>query len=363
MHAPPAANGRSGKVAKAVKAVAKWRGPLLFLLAAALVVLGFHLLGFSVSSDNGDDEAGVATGGPVEFLYLDTGRVASYVAQVSGGTFEQQKVTNKMTDSLDAKVVLTGLGEAGADRAREVFLERVLKPTDASSFFALQDSLEGEDGELEDIRLRYFDEDPEDLHEGQMVRFETDALLSPLYLNSYLAVKQAHTLEAMFPDSEERQEAAEGFYDDVGRNPRVVFALQPTALPGSADGGESFKFLLPMSANGLTKERSLYKNGGGQFTVVGKLVRLFREKAPAQVPAYVDSPTLETWEQPLLNEPRELLCRTERHCIEQVRKEHLEGEERLQAIREARERVREALKQQTTIDRQGAVILPVAIYK
>jgi hypothetical protein len=362
MSTPEAGSRRKGGVAKAIQ---RWRKPLLFLLAAVVAIVAFHLLGFQVTSDGNGGEDGVATGGPVEFLYLDTGRVASYVAQVSGGSFDQQKVTRKMTDNLDAKVVLTGLGEAGGSRAREVFLERVLKPTDASSFFALQGSLEGENDKLEDIRLRYFENDIEDLNEGQMVRFETDALLSPLYLNSYLAVKQAHTLEAMFPNSEERQQAAEGFYDDVGRNPRVVFALQPTHRPGSPESGgdESFKYLLPMSANGLTKERSLFKNGGGQFTVVGKLVRRFQQGRPGQTPAYVDSPTLETWEQPLLNEPRELLCRAERHCIEQVRREGLVGEERLPAVRAARQRVREALKQQTTIDRRGAVILPVAIYK
>jgi hypothetical protein len=346
------------------KAGGKWCKPLAILFGAVILAyFVFHVFDLRITNDGGSEEPAVATGGPVEFLYLDTGRVASYVAQVSGGTFDQQKVTRKLTDELNAKVVLTGLGEGGGSRAREVFLERVLKPTDASSFFGLQDSLEAEAGQLEEIRLRRFEEDVEDLEEGQMVSFETDALLSPLYLNSYLAVKHAHTLEAIFPNSVARQRAAEKFYEDVGKNPRVVFALQPTYRSAPESKRKPFKYLLPMSANGLTKERSLLKNGGGKFTVVGKLVRRFPQRGHENLPAYVDSPTLETWEQPLLSEPGELLCRTERHCIEQVRDDELTGRERRQAIRQARKRVSQTLKTQTTIERLGAVILPVAIYK
>jgi hypothetical protein len=337
-----------------------WKRFALVLVAVVVLCVAWHHF-----DSDGDDaaEPDFAAESPAEFLYLDTGRVASYLAQVNGGSFDEQKLSSKQTDTLSGKAVLTGLGEAGGSRAREVFLERVLKPTDASNFFVLQNSLDdADDDQLADIRLRYFREDIKHLPEGQMVSFETSALLSPLYLSSYLAVKQSNTLEAMFPDSAARRQAAKKFYEDVGGNPRVVFALQPTsAEPGSAR--KPFKYLLPMSANGLTKERSLIKYGGGQFTVVGKLVRRFPQRGHEHHPAYVDSPTLETWEQPLLNAPGELLCRTERRCIERVRENELTGHKRHLAIRAARRRVRKALKRQTTIDRRGAVILPVAIYK
>jgi hypothetical protein len=355
--AVPGANGPP----KAPRSPKKWWKPVaLGLGAIVLVLIAVHLF------DSGDDDAtepDFAAENPAEFLYLDTGRVASYLAQVSGGSFDEQKLSRKQTDTLSGKAVLTGLGEAGGSKAREVFLERVLKPTDASNFFALQTNLdEGDADLLADIRLRYFEEDIKHLPEGQMVSFKTSALLSPLYLSSYLAVKQRNTLEAMFPHSEARRKAAKRFREDVGSNPRVVFALQPTSTePGG--GRKPFKYLLPMSANGLTKERSLIKYGGGQFTVVGKLVRRFPQPGHAHDPAYVDSPTLETWEQPLLSAPGELVCRTERQCIERVRARELTGRKRRREIRAARKRVRAALKKQTTIDRRGAVILPVAIYK
>ncbi len=338
----------------------KWMLAALLLGLVILLYVAFHFLGLRISNDGGGEEADVPSGNPVEFLYLDTGRVSSYVAQVSGGTFEEQKVTRKQTDDVSAKVVLTGLGEAGGSRAREVFLERVLKPTDASNFFALEDSLEGD--ELAEVGLREF-ETLEDLDEGQMIRFETEALLSPLYLNPYLAVRHASTLEAMFPKSAARRQAAKAFYEDVGENPRVAFALRPAQASEPEGGRVPFKYLLPLTANGLTKERSLFKNGGGQFTVVGKLVRRFPQQGQESSPAYVDSPTLETWEQPLLKAPGELLCRTESQCIEKVRESKLTGRERRGEIRAARARIKNALKRQTTIAESGAVILPVAIYK
>jgi hypothetical protein len=341
----------------------KWRLAALGLGAIILIYLAFHLLGLRVTSDEADGEAEVAGGSPVEFLYLDTGRVSSYAAQVSGGTFDEQKVTRKLTDSVNAKVVLTGLGEGGGSRAREVFLERVLKPTDASSFFALEDSLEGMEDELEEVGLREIAR-VEGLEEGQMIRFETESLLSPLYLNPYLAVRQANTLEAIFPDSAARRTAAKAFYGDVGKNPRVVFALRPAQRGEPAGQRVPFKYLLPMTANGLSKERSLFKNGGGRFTVVGKVVRIFSAEGPKASVAYVDSPTLETWEQPLLKAPGELLCRTERQCIENLREaDDPSGRERRDEIRAARARITRALKRQTTIPEGGAVILPVAIYK
>ncbi len=353
MSTPPAADAPGKPVKTESK---KWKLLAFGLGAIIFTYLVFHLL------DDGSGEVEVSGGTPVEFLYLDTGRVSSYVAQVSGGTFDEQKVTRKQTDNVDAKVVLTGLGEAGGSRAREVFLERVLKPTDASNFFALEDSLEGSEGELEEIGLREF-EDLDELDEGQMVRFETESLLSPLYLNPYLAVRQANTLEAIFPNSAERRAAAKAFYKDVGENPRVVFALRPAERGEPGGRRVPFKYLLPMTANGLTKERSLFKNGGGQFTVVGKLVRHLPQPGWESTPVYVDSPTLETWEQPLVKAPGELLCRTERQCIDAVRRKDLTGAERKQAIRAARARIKRALKRQTTIPQGGAVILPVAIYK
>jgi hypothetical protein len=226
-------------------------------------------------------------------------------------------------------------------------------------------------GVVENINLKEFKDDVEGLSEGAFVKFKTSALLPPIYLNAYLAVLHANTLAAIFPESPSRRVAAKNFAKKAGPNARTVFALQPYALAnvGTA-GGETrrltrkpFVYLLPITAQLLSSERSLLKYGGGKFTVVGKMVRRFPEGTRKHTPAYVDSATLETWEQAIRRAPGELLCRTAPNCADRVRAGHLKGRRREWQIDKARRRILSALVTQTSIPEKGAVILPVAIYK
>ena len=118
-----------------------------------------------------------------------------------------------------------------------------------------------------------------------------------------------------------------------------------------------------MSAELLTEEESLLARGGGKFTVVGKLVRSFPEEGDRQDPAYADSATLQTWDGALRTAPGELICRTDPRCEQTVRELHLRGTGRLKAIQAARRRELRALDKQTEIEKHGAVIIPIAIYK
>jgi hypothetical protein len=276
---------------------------------------------------------------------------------------------------------------------------------------------------LATIALGHFNAQVHTLHEGQFVSFNTHGLRSPIYLNPYLATRQHTTLDTLFPPAARatvgstrarRQRArALHFRSRLGKNPRVIFALRPLEpeeikkieqarkakhrSPSTPETGVAAKprhpqpdtclrkrrerrrrerrherdkkereeedhvlYLMPMNARLLTRERSLVKFGGGEFTVVGKVVRVFPEPGDAHSPAYVDSPTLETWEPPLAHAPLRLLCSTDRNCREAVRKDPEESE---RPIRESRCRDLEALREQTEIPRRGAVILPIAIYK
>ena len=65
-------------------------------------------------------------------------------------------------------------------------------------------------------------------------------------------------------------------------------------------------------------------------------MRIFPEKRSDHRPAYIDSPTRETWEEPLRRAPGELICRTEPRCIKEVREQQTEGIARKRAIRAAR---------------------------
>lgn len=330
-----------------------------FIAICAVYILVRHI------GDDDSLEPNFPPGGPAEFLYLDPARVRAYLAQVNGGTFDAEKITRKLSSSLNAKVGLSG-SEGGGSEEKETSVEREVRPTDASNFFQLRAGLQKE-GVLHEIGLLYYgSEDERDisqLNEGDFVTFQTTALLSPQYLNAYLAVRHEHTVSTLFPNSPQRRQQAKAFSETVGADPRVVFALKPREKVDSEVVEKPFVYLLPMDASNLTSERSLIKYGGGRFTVVGKLVRIFPELGREDSPAYVDSPTRETWEAPLRKAPRELLCRTDPKCVKAVRGKALPLAARRAAGQESRQRTTQTLSTQTEIDSRGAVILPLAIYK
>lgn len=331
-----------------------------FIAVLALIVSLVALTG-----SDGDDSLGQPNfpdGGPAEFLYLDTARASAYLAQIDGGTFDSQKLTKKVTNNLQGKLALDGIGEAGGSKGEESFVEREVKATAASTYFLLHAALEqaGEDG-LEDIELNRF-ANVSKLDQGQFVSFKTAALLSPIYVSPYLAVRH-NSIRAIFPNSHRYQSAAEAFSEKVGDNPRVVFLLQPRETQQSGGARSPAVYMLPMNAALLTDERSLIRDGGGEFTVVGKVLRIFPEAGEPKRPAYVDAATRETWEQPLRQVSGELLCRTEPRCAKQIREQGFDEAEHVRATEKARKRVIKAMRTQTAIGNRGAVIIPVAIYK
>ncbi|HMI81099.1 MAG TPA: hypothetical protein VK480_04865 [Solirubrobacterales bacterium] len=355
------------KPRKGIKNLLKdhWKTILTAIFVAIALVVGIFI-GKGLM-DEGDFRPSVPPNGAAEFLYLDAARVATYLAQVDGGESESEKLTRKLTANLNAKLSVKELGEVGASKASELFTERTLKPTAASSFFALEKRLDEADV-IKKIRLRLFNQRIKQMPEGRFVEFQTSGLLSPNYLNGYLAVSHAGTLDAIFPNSKERQEGAKKFFESVGATPRAVFALRPYeknasgALPPGLPR-EEFVYLLPIATPLLSSERSLLKYGGGRFTVLGKLVRRFPEPTNHHFPAYIDSATREVWEQAVKRTPKELLCRTAPRCAELVRRRKLSGAARNRVIRKSRTQILERLRIQTEIPRQGAVILPLAIYK
>ncbi|HVQ57345.1 MAG TPA: hypothetical protein VMS60_00420 [Solirubrobacterales bacterium] len=332
-----------------------WKATIGALGFAFVVLLGLYVID-SGPEDSSAFQPVFPEGGPAEFLYLDTARVATYLAQVEGGKVESEKLSRKLTQSLNTKVAVKELGELGATQATELAAERTLKPTAASSFFALQTRLM-DAKVVKTIDPPEFEEDVERLREGKFVTFETSALQSPIYLNAYFAVLHAGTLAAIFPNSRDDRKRAENFFEKVGPTARAAFALEQ----------DGFVYLLPVTAPLLSSERSLLKYGGGEFTVFGKLVRRFPEPMQGtRELAYVDSATQETWEQALRRAPGELLCRTAPQCAAEIREhggEEVSDAERAHAIKDNRREILGKLEEQTTIPDRGAVILPIAIYK
>lgn len=321
---------------------------------------------------------------PAEFLYLDGERVLAYLAQYRGGNTISESQSQKLSKTLKGDLKLEGLLEAGASSTQEDSTQRVLAPTAASSFMALLELLT-QNEQIRDIeRPRY--RRIENLEQGQLVMFRAASMRAPLYANPYLAVRQSSTLKALFPfpthDPSGRshvlaqREAARKFAGEVGDNPRVVFSLKPNDREFSRTRGRGGRirkvearplYLMPVSFAHLTNERSLIKYGGGEFTVLGKVARIFPESGQERDFAYVDSPTRETWRRPLHQALGALLCRSVPMCLSKAPKRGERSEEartqREEAIEETREALEDALLQQTRIRNRGAVIIPLAIYK
>jgi hypothetical protein len=349
----------------------------LFELAVIVAAVVWLVTGPLSCDDSGNPQ--FPANGPPEFLYLDGTRVLAYLAEFDGGNFTTKKLTEKSSNELSGSIGLQGV-EGGEKSQNVESTSKEIKATAAGNYIELLAKLENLHDGLTTIGLGRFEHDVSKMTEGQFVRFQTHGLRPPIYLNPYLAVRQHETLSTLFPlppkgePGRERvslQRAnAKRFSERVGDDPRVVFALRPLSekeLEGKQlrkpEKKNQVQYLMPMDARLLTKERSLIKFGGGEFTVVGKVVRIFPEAGNHNSPAYVDSPTLETWQQPLAAAPLKLLCRTNPECATTVRKEGVSVQESRLATLESRRTAIAALEAQTKIRRRGAVILPIAIYK
>lgn len=347
---------------EALSGVAKlplWAKVVGFVLAALLVaswIPGLKLqLPFTLDSES-EAQSSQSQRRPAEFLYLDNGRVAAYLAQLEGGIRNSERLTDTLTTGSEAKASASNFFSASVTSQVETFVEREVTPTAAAIFFRLLDDLS--DGEMiSNISVESLDQ-IERADEAAFVKFSSDDLRTPVYANPYQVVRQSGTLPALFPlpsKSQLRREAvrrlreeSEGFARQVGSNPRLVFSIQPD----EARPADRFRLLLPIRYRQLTDERSLIQNGGGEFTIVGKVIRVYPTEREA---TYVDTPTRETWTQALRHAPAGLLQRTTKNC------EFPNGEAADRS--ELRSCVLDVLIDQTKVREPGAVILPVAVYK
>jgi hypothetical protein len=316
-----------------------WKRAFFVVLPLAVVLLAIQLWpGGSATDDSLGVEVFDPEVAPVEFHYLDNERAAAYLAQLQGGAARLERVTRTLKAATGVTASVAG-AEAGASQEQERFIEREVTPTAASVFFQLFDALR-DGGFL--TRLR--DRPPP--KEGDFVQIDHVELVDPDYLSPYLVVRQAETLSAVFPlrstDPDQRRtverqrEKAKQFAEQVGPNPRFVFFFKRHG-----------RFLLPMRYKQLTDERSLIRDGGGDFTVIGKLVRVFNDADPA-LSEYKDAPTREAWAYALDKAPTDLLVQSSPECAEA---HDVDG------------CLLRLLRQETSVPGRGGVILPIAVFK
>lgn len=332
----------------------------LLVVAAVVVVAALLLEGGESSS-----KASSATLRPVEFLYLDGGRVLTYLEELQGGAVKSEEESHKLTKTLSATLKLQQL-EAGASGQEENFIQRAVTPTTASAYMELFNDL---DMQHRIKRIHWYShESLEGLSEGQFVLFRTEAIRSPVYLDPFLALHQNAPLATLFPiprrgvassrRTHTERMAALRFAKEIGRDPPIVLSLQPQSRSARIQN------LLPLRFQALNHEASLLKDGGGAYTVVGKVVRILPEPHNEEAQfSYVDFSAREAWRRALHQAPGALLCRSDPRCEEKLRgasgKRGVVGK----AIQKARKSMETALSEQTEVKKDGAVIIPVAIYK
>jgi hypothetical protein len=373
---------------------------ILVILVIGLGLANFNVIQIEFAAPRGHEAILTPTERPVEFLYLDGGRVLTYLEEIQGGTVRTEEQSRRRTDTLTATLNLQHSLEAGNSSEEEELIRRSVSPTAASSYFELVRDLEAGD---QIARIKWFDYGGiRRLEEGQFVKFHAPGLRPPIYLEPYLAVRQDPTLAALFPrpvrnsaanEARIRSErrAAQRFLHQVGGDPRIVFSLRSTRpiCPAVAKATEatpldfqaiqqaaleslqcreaprqvSVQFLLPLRYRQLTDEGSLIQDGGGEINVLGKIVRILPEHHEKRGASYIDSPTRQTWRRPLHQAIGALLCRSDPACERKARAEKDGGTAVGDAPNDARRDMEEALTKQTEIQSKGAVVVPLAIYK
>lgn len=357
-------------------------GALAFLASLGIA----FWIGYGVINKPADKEELPVLGGkqPFEFLYLDSDRVVAYLAQLKDGEDITQRIQEKVTQTKSGEINVQSALKATASTQSEDFVERQVTPTATSIFVDLKDQLrDGEGNELtedaaffENFEQQVTAPEAEDDHrfeEGEFVGFKAK-IQPPGYLSPYLSVQYRGALGALFPDSGSqrqrrvawaRRDQSHKFGKRIGGNPRVMIAIEKRY---GANKESRIKYLIPVRLKQLNDERSLLGSGGTEFIVIGKLVRIFDEpkegpdnegEGESQYP-YIDSATRVLWKNPLRDAPDELVCRSHRLCVHAARKPR--GARR-KATKEARQEMLRELKRQTRVERVGAVILPIAIYR
>jgi hypothetical protein len=368
---------------------------ILAFLVVALALANFRVIHIELGSRQGHGATLAPRERPVEFLYLDGGRVLTYLEEIQGGAVRTEEQSRRRTSTLTATLNLQHSLEAGNSSEEEELIRRSVSPTAASSYFELLRDLEAAD---QISRVDWFDYARlSRMREGQFVQFRTSAMRRPIYLDPYLAVRQDPTLAGLFPRPAGggggrvviERHAARRFMHQVGADPRIVFSLRSTAVdcPTKAPGESgplhfeglgrsareyrcqqgprhlSLQLLLPLRYRQLTDEGALIQDGGGELGVLGKIVRILPEGTGKKSRTYVDTPTRQTWRRPLHQAIGSLLCRSDPACERKARSEKNGGTAVGEAPLQARRNMERALTEQTEIEDRGAVVVPLAIYK
>jgi hypothetical protein len=316
---------------------ARKSSPSLALIAVMTIVTAGVLAALVVLWATRDSHSQVVSQqiAPVEFVYLDEQALDASLSKAGIGTADKEGQGALVPAAFAPSV-------AGDHFPPWLSWVNPVRPSGAIGFVALRTALLGK-GQLHEIGLRYYKKTVKDLPDGAFVTFQTTALVRPSYLRPFLSTRE-FLLRGASHVRGDRQSALEEFAANLGPEPRATLALRPAGGEGGRSDGPDY--LMPLeNAALLSRELSLFSDGGGQLAVLGLIFHPGPERA-VKTAHFVDRFTRQTWG-PLLREtPLQLLCGGNSRCRKIAPSTYVE-----------------ALRNQTRIDGQGAVILPIAIYR
>jgi hypothetical protein len=334
--------------------------------------------------NDGSDSGGAAAAytsplPPGEFLYLDGPRILTYLSEMEGG---EEASVHRIAGLVTSQTAGANVEDfnVGASAQYESKAEGTVIRTEASELgLLLRDLAEDHD---KSVAYHYVHLDKADslneIEEGDIVRFTTNALVGPGYIRPYVVVRDSATLGALFPHAlgsaasvnaaKRHRSQAELFAHQIGPDPRITFLVSP-----GEEGKRIPTILMPMRYSALTTERSLLekdaeKHTGGKVTIFGKVVRKFTSDptscTPEQSPCpnYTDFATREVWEHPLDHASRYLVRRVSHNCRLEEEGLTQAGEREAPAL-SGRECFLAKLRRQTELFAPSAVIAPIAILK
>lgn len=290
---------------KALEAV--WSGytkvviPLVLLPVVVVVIL---LVAGEVGPCSCRTSAASRRAKPWEFAYLDTARSASYLGQLTGGTFESENREETTARNSGLGLELNNVGKATSTSSSQLTRSVVVAQTQADKFSELLQDLEGQHPfhELDAARCDFGEKLASSaIPVGTMILIKNALVRMPPYLSAYPELRYAlYRLrsQAMFGPAplyafRQVDESTRGtpkrerdeFKKTVGPNPRIPFTItvpytkkevetcktqleeQPHAP--NTRGPLEVTVLLPARFARLTGDPSLLSR---PLTIVGKVV-------------------------------------------------------------------------------------------
>ena len=213
---------------------------------------------------------------PYEYLYLDSGRVDSYLGELDEGNIRSVNRSETETSNASLGFQLDTIGSATATQGKQLTVSAVVTKTEADNFYSLLEQLQ--DGALTTVSTGSAalstELSPSVAPVGTMIRIDNAFVQLPPYLSAYPVLRYARfeTRSRAFEPPQLSQyhlsrytsgPAAErgrlAFIRRLGSNPRLPFIIQEPNMT----------IVIPARYANLTGDPSLLS---ARLTIVGKIV-------------------------------------------------------------------------------------------